>query len=72
LTWAEGTDEGTGSRHPLQLVVEPAVHPATIADGSYDHYSLLRSIERRFGRQSLAREERGAAAGQPPTARQPV
>jgi len=48
-------DEGTGSdNHVYTVVVSPSVRPGTLAGASFDHYSLLRTVERMLGLPCLA------------------
>jgi phospholipase C len=57
ITWDEGEDS---ANHVLTLVI----HPGTIIKSSaraYDHYSLLASIEDRFGLPRLGRAARAGA-----------
>ncbi len=56
ITWDEGEDS---ANHVLTLVI----HPGTIirtSDRSYDHYSLLASIEDRFGLSRLGEAARAS------------
>jgi hypothetical protein len=56
ITWDEGEDS---ANHVLTLVI----HPGTIirtSDRSYDHYSLLASIEDRFGLPRLGEAARAS------------
>ena len=57
ITWDEGEDS---ANHVLTLVIRPGAH-AAVTNRYYDHYSLLATIEDRFGVPRL-----GQAAGATP------
>jgi hypothetical protein len=46
ITWDES--DGPANRIPT-LVIAPSVKPGTVARGSFDHYSLLRTTEELLG-----------------------
>jgi hypothetical protein len=55
ITWDEGADKPLDPANPLLLAVGPAVKPGTVTAGSYNHYSLLRTLENRFHLAPLAK-----------------
>ena len=49
ITWDEGSDPPLKPGNPLLVAVGAGVTPRVVRSGSYNHYSLLRSLEDGFG-----------------------
>jgi hypothetical protein len=57
ITWDEGGDPPLNPGNPLLLAVGAGIHTGTISTGSYNHYSLLRTLEDHFGLPHLGRAQ---------------
>jgi hypothetical protein len=55
ITWDEGSSSSGGGGRVATFLVSPLVAPGTRSDVDHDHYSLLRTIERSWGLECLAR-----------------
>lgn len=60
ITWDEGADKPLDAGNPLLVAVGPGVKPGTVTTGSYNHYSLLRTIEDDHGLPPLAHAKTAA------------
>lgn len=49
ITWDEGADKPLNPGNPLLVALGAGVTPHVVRSGSYNHYSLLRSVEDGFG-----------------------
>jgi len=49
ITWDEGADKPLNPGNPLLVALGAGVVPRVVRSGSYNHYSLLRSLEEGFG-----------------------
>ena len=49
ITWDEGSDPPLNPGNPLLVALGAGVTPRVVRSGSYNHYSLLRSLEDGFG-----------------------
>jgi hypothetical protein len=54
VTWDEGADRPLNPANPLLLALGAGVKPGTVSSGSFNHYSLLATIETRLGLAKLA------------------
>ena len=55
ITWDEGADPPLNPGNPLLVALGPKVKTGVVSTGSYNHYSLLHSIEAQLGLPLLAR-----------------
>jgi hypothetical protein len=61
ITWDEGADKPLDPGNPLLVALGAGISPGVVSSGSYDHYSLLRTVEDSFGLPRL-RHARSAKA----------
>jgi hypothetical protein len=54
ITWDEGADKPLDPGNPLLVALGSNVKAGVVSSGSYDHYSLLRTIEDGFRLPHLA------------------
>jgi len=54
ITWDEGADKPLDPGNPLLVAVGSKVRPGVVSTGSYNHYSLLRTLEDSFSLPHLA------------------
>jgi hypothetical protein len=54
ITWDEGADKPLNPGNPLLLAIGSSVKTGVVSNGSYNHYSLLRTIEDQFSLPHLA------------------
>jgi hypothetical protein len=54
VTWDEGADPPRNPANPLLLAIGAGVKPGTVSSGSFNHYSLLATMEARLGLPKLA------------------
>jgi hypothetical protein len=54
ITWDEGADPPLDPGNPLLVAVGQRVRRGVVRSGPYTHYSLLRTLEDRFGLPHLA------------------
>ncbi len=54
ITWDEGADKPLNPANPLLLALGSKVKTGVVSGGSYDHYSLLRTMEEQLGLPLLA------------------
>jgi len=54
ITWDEGADKPLDPGNPLLVAVGAKVRPGVVSTGSYNHYSLLRTLEDSFSLPHLA------------------
>jgi hypothetical protein len=54
ITWDEGADPPLNPGNPLLVALGPKVKTGVVSSGSYNHYSLLHSLEAQLGLPLLA------------------